>query len=202
MNVHHIPVCTSFYFIDGVHSTKPVVDATAKEEKLSKSRLSICMNIFEDLCGMTTLGSLEVNPKTLLDCTKTALILTKDLTRRVREAYSQRAAFTLLDFSLSSSAQAIAQANQTSANTFLESFFKSQEPDQDLQATESVKEQEIVDILHRKAQNGNGKASKQKAQKESSIKPENKPSPLEEERQSEEQQSKRLDKLKSKEKKL
>ncbi len=70
LNVHHIPVCTSFYFIEGVSSAKPIVDATAKEEKLAKSRLSICMNIFEDLCGMATLGSLEVNPHTLVECTK------------------------------------------------------------------------------------------------------------------------------------
>ncbi len=104
LNVHHIPVCTSFYFIEGVSPTKPVVDATAKEEKLAKSRLSICMNIFEDLCGMTTLGSLEVDPKILITCTKTALVLTKDLTRRVRDAYAQRSTLSLLDFSLSGSA--------------------------------------------------------------------------------------------------
>lgn len=60
LNVHHIPVCTSFYFIEGID--KPIVDANAKEEKLSTSRLSICMNIFEDLCGMSTLGSLEIDP--------------------------------------------------------------------------------------------------------------------------------------------
>ena len=88
LNVHHIPVCTSFYFIEGITTKKPIVDATAKEEKLAKSRLSICMNIFEDLCGMSTLGSLEVDPRLVLECTKTALALTKDMTRKVRECYS------------------------------------------------------------------------------------------------------------------
>jgi exosome complex RNA-binding protein Rrp42 (RNase PH superfamily) len=58
--VHHIPVCTTFYFISGIEN--PIIDANAKEEKLAKSRLSICMNIFEDLCGMTTLGFLELDP--------------------------------------------------------------------------------------------------------------------------------------------
>jgi exosome complex RNA-binding protein Rrp42 (RNase PH superfamily) len=85
--VHHIPICTSFYFMEGVLNTKPIVDANAKEEKLAKSRLSICMNIFEDLCGMTTLGSLEVSQRILLSCTQTALHLTKDLTRKLRDAY-------------------------------------------------------------------------------------------------------------------
>ena len=86
--MHHIPVCTSFYFIEGISNTRPIVDATAKEEKLAKSRLSICMNIFEDLCGMSTLGSLEVDPKMLLECTKTALHLSKEMTKKVRECFS------------------------------------------------------------------------------------------------------------------
>ena len=60
LNVHHIPVCNTFYFIENIN--KPIVDANSKEEKLSTSRLSICMNIFEDLCGMSTFGSLEVDP--------------------------------------------------------------------------------------------------------------------------------------------
>lgn len=66
LNVHHIPICISFYFIEGVLT--PIVDANSKEERIARSRLSICMNIFEDLCGMVTLGSLEVDPQTLLDC--------------------------------------------------------------------------------------------------------------------------------------
>ena len=99
--MHHIPVCTSFYFIEGLSTKKPIVDATAKEKKLAKSRLSICMNIFEDLCGMSTLGSLEVDPRLILDCTKTALLLAKDMTKKVRECYSQRNQMnSLLDYSL------------------------------------------------------------------------------------------------------
>lgn len=60
MNVHHIPVCTSFYFIEDIEN--PIIDANAKEEKLSKSKVSICMNVFEDICGMITFGSLEIDP--------------------------------------------------------------------------------------------------------------------------------------------
>ena len=54
INVHHMPICTTFYFIPG--SENPIVDATAKEERLATARLSICMNVFEDVCGMQTLG--------------------------------------------------------------------------------------------------------------------------------------------------
>ena len=64
LNVHHIPVCTTFYFIEGVD--QPIIDATSKEEKLAKSRLSMCVNIFEDLCGMTTLGSLDIEPDIII----------------------------------------------------------------------------------------------------------------------------------------
>lgn len=54
INVHHIPVCTTFYYVAGVE--EPIVDANAKEERLATARLSICMNVFEDVCGMQTLG--------------------------------------------------------------------------------------------------------------------------------------------------
>jgi exosome complex component RRP45 len=46
LNVHHIPVCTTFYFIEGLE--KYIVDANAKEEKLSSARLSICMNLWNE----------------------------------------------------------------------------------------------------------------------------------------------------------
>ena len=145
LNVHHIPVCTSFYFIDGVTASKPIVDATAKEEKLAKSRLSICMNIFEDLCGMTTLGSLEVSPRILMACTKLALQLTKDLTRRLRDGYSSRSSLLLLDFSLSTTS-AITKANQTSAHAFLSSLFTGAPDSQQATADnqEEVIESEVV----------------------------------------------------------
>lgn len=50
LNVHHLPVCSTFYFIPKV--TEPIVDATSKEERLATARLSICMNVYEDVCGM------------------------------------------------------------------------------------------------------------------------------------------------------
>jgi exosome complex RNA-binding protein Rrp42 (RNase PH superfamily) len=59
LNVHHLPVPTSFYFIRGF-SEIPIVDPTTKEEKLSDSRLSIVVNSYEDICGITSLGSLNL----------------------------------------------------------------------------------------------------------------------------------------------
>jgi len=60
LNVHHIPICTTFYFMKDIPE-EPVLDVNSKEEKLCTSRLSIVMNTYEDICGMTTLGSLEID---------------------------------------------------------------------------------------------------------------------------------------------
>ena len=59
LNVHHYPICSTFYFLTKGASNEeidPIVDANAKEERLATARLSICMNVFEDVCGMQTLG--------------------------------------------------------------------------------------------------------------------------------------------------
>ena len=61
INVHHLPICTTFYFLPKVD--QPVVDACAKEERLATARLSICTNVFEDVCGMQTLGQMDIDPR-------------------------------------------------------------------------------------------------------------------------------------------
>lgn len=60
VNVHHLPICSTFFFIPQVNM--PIVDASAKEERLATARLSICMNVFEDVCGMQTLGQMDIDP--------------------------------------------------------------------------------------------------------------------------------------------
>ena len=70
LNVHHLPICTTFYFIsDSKAKPQPgdddaelpaILDASSQEEKLCSARLSIVLNAYGDLCGMTTLGALEI----------------------------------------------------------------------------------------------------------------------------------------------
>jgi hypothetical protein len=36
------------------------LDVSSQEEKLCASRLSIVLNVFGDICGMNTLGALEI----------------------------------------------------------------------------------------------------------------------------------------------
>jgi exosome complex RNA-binding protein Rrp42 (RNase PH superfamily) len=91
--VHHIPVCTSFYYIPGIE--KPIVDANSKEERLATARLSICMNIFEDVCGVQTLGQMEVEPSQLIECAEEALEISKQVTLIVREAWEKKGNYSL-----------------------------------------------------------------------------------------------------------
>ena len=72
INVHHIPISCTFYFL-GDEESPPILDATAKEERLCKSRLSIVMNTYEDVCGMSTYGGLEIDQGQVLRYMKIAL---------------------------------------------------------------------------------------------------------------------------------
>jgi exosome complex component RRP45 len=107
VNVHHIPVCTTFYFFKDLST--PILDVNSKEEMLSTSRLSIVMNIFEDICGMTTLGSLDIenapDQRQLLKFMKIAMAKTKQITNLIREKWANKHnEYSLLDISHASAA--------------------------------------------------------------------------------------------------
>ena len=59
LNVHHIPISTTFYFMKDLPDD-PILDVNSKEERLCASRFSIAMNAYEDICGMSTLGALNL----------------------------------------------------------------------------------------------------------------------------------------------
>lgn len=40
-----------------------MLDVSTQEEKLCQARLSIVLNAYGDLCGMTTLGALDIGEK-------------------------------------------------------------------------------------------------------------------------------------------
>ena len=77
------------------------------------------MNIFEDLCGMSSLGNLQVNPQTVLSCTKTALQKTKEITNLIRRSFELRHQQPLLDFSFKPVSQALSELNRQTAEQFL-----------------------------------------------------------------------------------
>lgn len=97
LNVHHTPVCVTFYYLEGLN--QPIIDANSKEEKLSIARLSIIMNVFGDLCGMNTFGCLEVDAKEIKKRTEKALEETKRITNVIRGRWKEKGNFSgLLDF--------------------------------------------------------------------------------------------------------
>jgi exosome complex component RRP45 len=103
LNVHHIPVSTTFYFMQDLPEV-PILDVNGKEERLCKSRLSIAMNAYEDICGMSTLGALNLggneesedlhlpnmNQMALFKCMETALKKTKIITQLVRASWDSK----------------------------------------------------------------------------------------------------------------
>ena len=96
LNVHHLPICTTFYYIKDIET--PILDVNAKEERLCSSRLSIVMNAYEDICGMTTLGSLELEQAQVFENMKVALAKTKYITGIIRERWEHKdQIFSLLD---------------------------------------------------------------------------------------------------------
>lgn len=86
MNVHHIPIGITFFYIEGL--AQPIVDANAKEEKLATAKVTMFVNIFKDLCGMTTFGCLEVGPEDILRCSEVACEKAKELTNMIRESWA------------------------------------------------------------------------------------------------------------------
>lgn len=94
LNVHHIPVCTTFYFVPGISG--PIVDAQSKEERLASARLSICVNVYEDICGMQTLGQMEVDPQQMVTSVRDSISIAKKTTALVRSAWEQRHSLPLL----------------------------------------------------------------------------------------------------------
>ena len=53
------------------------------------------MNIFEDVCGVQTLGQMEVEPSQLIECAEEALEISKQVTLIVREAWEKKGNYSL-----------------------------------------------------------------------------------------------------------
>jgi len=87
--VHHLPVSSTFHFYPQIDSCQ-VLDPTAEEEKLAKCRISLWVNLFEDICGMVCMGRLGVTKEQLLECNEKAKNLAKEVTMIIREAWKEK----------------------------------------------------------------------------------------------------------------
>jgi exosome complex component RRP45 len=105
INVHHIPIAVTFFYIEGI--SDPIIDANAKEEKLSTAKVTMFVNIFKDLCGMTTFGCLEVESNEILECSEIAFEKAKEITELIRHRWANKNEYSLLDIGMQNNAHVL-----------------------------------------------------------------------------------------------
>lgn len=187
LNVHHIPVCTTFYFIPKMEF--PIVDASAKEERLASARLSICMNVFEDVCGIQTLGQMEIDPMQLLQCTRDALDITKQTTKVIRAAWASRDSdSSLLAMTLNGTTNT-SKGGENRAQMFIDQLNQglNQEEDNNVSEDDSkqqkrsrnIKEHELIDLIKKNKKDGRQQAMLGKDSVRESSKPQAESRPAE-----------------------
>ena len=124
---------------------QPIVDANAKEERLATARLSVCLNIFEDVCGMQTLGQMDIDPVELIECSKTALKIAKETTKLAREAWANRDKVPLLSMTIRK--QPVDIDNTVSAQQFINNLKQDVKMKSDTEDNTEVKEEELIDLI-------------------------------------------------------
>ncbi|KAG2348614.1 hypothetical protein BDR05DRAFT_957257 [Suillus weaverae] len=80
--IHHTPFCVTFAFFPDV-LTRPVVDPSLLEQRLSAGLVSIAMNAQREICVLHKAGGVPTAPEEVLRLINVASILVKDLDKRV-----------------------------------------------------------------------------------------------------------------------
>ena len=83
INVHHMPIPITFYFIQNEDNV--LLDPNVKEEKVWTCRNTIFMNVFSDICGIHTVGALDLSFETYTKCLTIAEVKAKELTKIMRD---------------------------------------------------------------------------------------------------------------------
>ncbi|KAH7910417.1 ribosomal protein S5 domain 2-type protein [Hygrophoropsis aurantiaca] len=91
--IHHSPFCLTFAFFPDP-STRPVVDPTLLEQRLSTGLLSIAMNAQREICVLQKAGGIPTAPDEVLRLVNVAVPLVKDLDQlveaRLKEDWQER----------------------------------------------------------------------------------------------------------------
>jgi exosome complex RNA-binding protein Rrp42 (RNase PH superfamily) len=77
INVHHVPFPITFNFF--TTEDQVLIDTNQKEEKVCTSRTTIFANVFGDICGIHTMGLLDISYETLEACLDIAVETSKIL---------------------------------------------------------------------------------------------------------------------------
>ncbi|KAF8835298.1 ribosomal protein S5 domain 2-like protein [Paxillus ammoniavirescens] len=91
--IHHTPFCITFAFFPDP-TTRPVVDPSLLEQRLSAGLLSIALNAQREICVLQKAGGVPTAPDELLRLLNVAVNLAKDLDKlveaRLREDWAGR----------------------------------------------------------------------------------------------------------------
>jgi exosome complex component RRP45 len=87
LSVLHVPVCVTFSFVKSSEDDGELtlVDATAIEEALRHSEMTLTVNKNRDLCQISKPGGLPVEPAAVLQCADTAYEIAVRVTDMIRE---------------------------------------------------------------------------------------------------------------------
>ncbi|KIJ18337.1 hypothetical protein PAXINDRAFT_97747 [Paxillus involutus ATCC 200175] len=80
--IHHTPFCITFAFFPDP-TTRPVVDPSLLEQRLSAGLLSIALNAQREICVLQKAGGVPTTPDELLRLLNVAVDLAKDLDKLV-----------------------------------------------------------------------------------------------------------------------
>ncbi|KAH7922243.1 ribosomal protein S5 domain 2-like protein [Leucogyrophana mollusca] len=80
--IHHTPFCLTFAFFPDA-ATRPVVDPTLLEQRLSAGLLSIGMNAQREICVLQKAGGIPTTPDEVLRLVNAAVPLVKELDQMV-----------------------------------------------------------------------------------------------------------------------
>ena len=87
LNVHHVPICTTFGFIaNGEHI---IVDPEEKEESIISGKLIMAFNIHGEICCAQMSGGVSLEYEQIMQCAKIASIKAVEINDLIREGLEE-----------------------------------------------------------------------------------------------------------------
>lgn len=87
LSVHHIPICTTFAFMEG--GKQMVVDPTDLEEKTMDGKVIVGMNVHQEICCLQMAGKLLLEKDQVIRCTNIALVKVNAITQQIKSRLAE-----------------------------------------------------------------------------------------------------------------
>jgi len=82
LSVHHIPICTTFAFMEG--GKQMVVDPTDLEERTMDGKVVVGINVHQEICCLQMAGKLLLEKDQVIRCTNIALVKVTAITQQIK----------------------------------------------------------------------------------------------------------------------